>query len=99
MSCWATNKHLDEKMQPATLVALSLRRAMMEVADSLPRYTNIMLRLETGVKEEGLSELYAKVLRPVDGSPNRYLIHFTSAPPGTLERLLRIARTDTEPKE
>jgi adenylate cyclase len=92
-----TDKHLDEKMQPATLVALSLRRAMMEVADSLPRYTNIMLRLETGVKEEGLSELYAKVLRPVDGSSNRYLIHFTSAPPGTLERLLRITRTDTKP--
>ena len=46
-----TDKHLDEQMQPGALVGLSHRRAMVETSGPLPRFTNIMLRLEAVVEE------------------------------------------------
>jgi len=76
-----TDKHLDEKMQPATLVSLSHRRAVIEVPSPLSRYDNIMLRLVGMAGEEKAPELYAKVIRPIETSSKRYLIHFTSVPP------------------
>ena len=42
--------------------------------------------------EEKAPELYAKVIRPLEGSSKRYLIHFTSIPPRMRERLDRLAR-------
>jgi hypothetical protein len=86
-----TDKHIDEQMQPATLVGLSQRRAMIETSGPLPRFTNIMLRLDSAVGEIP-PELYAKVIRPLDGSSNSYLIHFTSVPNGILERLLLLSK-------
>jgi adenylate cyclase len=86
-----TDKHLDEKMQPAILLALSHRRALLEAADPLSRYTNIMVRLEEKAGEEEAPELYAKVIRPVEDSSERYLIHFTSVPPGMRARLDQLA--------
>ena len=76
-----SEKHLDETMQSATLVGLSHRRGVIETVETLPRYTNIMLRFEAETGEEEPPELYAKVIRPLDDSENRYLIHFTSVPP------------------
>lgn len=87
-----TDKHLDEQMQPATLVSLSHRRAVVETASLLPRYANIMLRLEAEAGEKEAPELYAKVIRPLDESSKRYLIHFTSVPPGMRERLHKLTR-------
>jgi hypothetical protein len=40
---------------------------------------------------EKSSELYAKVIRPFDTSPKRYLIHFTSVPPGIKAKLRGLA--------
>ena len=86
-----TGKHLDEQMRPATLVGLARRRAVVEAAEALPRYANIMLRLEGEPGEKEVPELYAKVLRSLDESSGRYLIHFTSIPPETRARLARLA--------
>jgi class 3 adenylate cyclase len=85
-----TDKHLDEQMRPATLVGLSHRRAVVEAVGPLPRYANIMLRFEAEGGEEETPELYAKVIRPLDESCKRYLIHFTSVPPGMRARLHRL---------
>jgi adenylate cyclase len=85
-----TDKHLDEQMRPATLVGLSQRQAVMEAAGPLPRYANIMLRLEWEAGEEEAPELYAKVIRPLEESSRRYLIHFTSIPPRMRTRLDRL---------
>ena len=41
-----TDKHLDGRMQRATLLSLSQRQAVVEVAGQLSRRTNIMFRLE-----------------------------------------------------
>ena len=87
-----TDKHLGEKTQPATLVSLSQRQAVFEAADPLPRYANIMLRLKLEAAEEETSDLYAKVIRPLEGSSKRYIIHFTSVPPRMRERLDSLAR-------
>jgi adenylate cyclase len=89
-----TDKHFDEQMQPATLVSLSHRQAVVETAAPLPRYANIMLRLEVEAVEEEVPELYAKVIRPLDQSSKRYLIHFTSVPPGVRARLRGLTRMD-----
>jgi hypothetical protein len=62
---------------------------VIETAETLPRYANIMLRFEAANGEEKTPELYAKVIRPLDDSENRYLIHFTSVSPGARERLRR----------
>jgi adenylate cyclase len=85
-----TDKHLDEEMQPAALTGLSRRRAVLEADGSLSRYDNIMLRpaAESGGDQD--TELYAKVIRAIDESPGRYIIHFTSVPPGMLARLERM---------
>jgi adenylate cyclase len=82
-----TGKHLDEQIQCATLVGLSQRRGVVEAAESIPRYTNIMLRLEMGAGDKEAPELYAKVISLLDDSRNAYLIHFTSVPPRTRARL------------
>ena len=87
-----TEKHLDEQMQPATLLGLSHRRAVIETADPLSRYANIMLRLEGEAGKEEGSELYAKVIRKLDESSKRYVIHFTSVPPGIQVRLHRLTK-------
>jgi adenylate cyclase len=92
--CYAllTDKHLDEQMQPATLIGLSDRRAVLETAGALSRYDNIMLRLEQEVGKEQEQEMYAKVIHPVHESSKCYVIHFTSVPPGMRTRLNRLAR-------
>jgi hypothetical protein len=84
-----TGKHLDEKMHPGALLALSTRRAVVEVACPLESYTNILLRLEAEAGAEEL-ELYAKVIRPLDESARRYLIHFTLVSPAVQGRLQRL---------
>ena len=84
-----TDKHLDEKMYPGTLLSLSARRAIVEVTYPLESYANIMLRLEAEAGDEG-SELYAKVIHPLDESIRRYLIHFTSVSPAVQGRLQRL---------
>jgi hypothetical protein len=84
-----TDKHLDEKMHLGTLLSLSTRRAIIEVTCPLESYANIMLRLEAGAGDEE-SELYAKVIQPLEESSRRYLIHFTSVPPTVQGRLQRL---------
>lgn len=86
-----TGKHFDEQMEPANLVALSHRQAVLEARSPVPPYSNLLLRLESvdGVKEA--PELYAKVLRSLDESANRYLVQFTSVPPGVRAWLDRVA--------
>jgi adenylate cyclase len=85
-----TEKHLDGQMQRATLVSISQRQAVVEVAGQLPRRTNIMFRLERGNGEKEPPESYAKVIRSLDKLRNRYLIHFTWVPPDMQVRLQRL---------
>jgi adenylate cyclase len=85
-----TDKHLEGHMQRATLVSISQRQAVVEVADQLTRRTNIMFRLEGGNGEEESAELYAKVIHPLDELGKRYLIHFTWVPPDMQVRLQRL---------
>ncbi len=40
--------------------------------------------------ETEVPELYAKVIRPMNESRNRYLIHFTSIPPRLCARLVSL---------
>jgi len=82
-----TGKHFNEQMQPATIVALSHRRAVLEARSPAPVYSNLLLRLEALPGEAEVPELYAKVIRAHDESGNRHLIHFTSVPPGVRARL------------
>ncbi len=82
-------KHLDGQMQPASLVGLCRRQAVVEAPGQLPPYVNIMLRLEMETDDE-TPELYAKVIRPLDESCKRHLIHFTSIPPGMQKRLQQL---------
>ena len=77
-------------MQRATLVSISPRQAVVEVASQLPRRTNIMFRLEGESGEEESPELYAKVIQPLDELGKRYLIHFTWVPPDMQVRLQRL---------
>lgn len=86
-----TGKHFDEQMEPAHFVALSRRRAVLEARSPLPAYSNLLVRLEplNGAKEA--PELYAKVLRSLDESTHRYLVQFTSVPPGVRAWLDRVA--------
>jgi len=85
-----TGKHLDEQTEPGSLICLTYRRAIVEVTGPLPPHTNIMLRLEGICAEEESPEAYAKVIRPVDESAKRYLIHFTSISPGLKAQLHRL---------
>jgi adenylate cyclase len=92
-----TDKHLDEQMHPAMLVAISQRRAVVEAAGNLPLHANIMLRLEVESEEEKSEELYAKVVQPLDESSKRHVIHFTSIPPGMRAWLHRLVSTVKSP--
>lgn len=92
-----TDKHLDEQMHPATLVAISKRRAVVEAAGNLPLHANIMLRLEVESEEKKSEELYAKVVQVLDGASERYVIHFTSIPPGMRAWLHRLVNTVKSP--
>jgi adenylate cyclase len=88
-----TDKHLDGQIQRATLVSISQRQAVIEVAGQLPPYANIMLEQEAVAKGE---ELYAKVIRSLDDSSHSYVIHFTWVPSGMrawLDRLLSSGKT------
>ena len=87
-----SDKHFDEQMQPATLVGLSHRRAVLEATGPLSPYANILLWLEAEAGDE--REIYAKVIRNVEESSKRYIIHFTSLPPGMRARLDRLTRMD-----
>ena len=86
-----TGKHFNEQMEPAAFVALSPRRAVIAAAGPLAVYSNLMLRLEAEPGESEVPELYAKVIRALDDSAHRYLIHFTSVPPAVRARLNRLA--------
>ena len=83
-------KHLDDHMEPGTVVSLSHRRAVVEVTGPLPPHTNIMLRLVVQDGEDESPEVYAKVMHPIDESGKRYLIHFTSVTPGLQAKLQRL---------
>jgi adenylate cyclase len=92
-----TDKHQDGQMQPASLVSISQRRAVVETATQLPQHTNIMFRLEGRNGEEKSPELYAKVIQPVDELVKRYLIHFTWVPPDMQVRLHRLTESAKDP--
>jgi class 3 adenylate cyclase len=85
-----TGKHLDGHMEPATLISLSHRHAVVEVTGPLPPHTNLMLILEMEAGEGESPEVYAKVRQSIDESERRYLIHFTSVPPGVQAHLERL---------
>jgi adenylate cyclase len=85
-----TGKQLDGPRQPATLVSVSPRQAVIEVTGQLLPYANIMLEQEAMFQGE---ELYAKVLRPLDESSQHYVIHFTSVSPGLRAWLDRLTST------
>jgi len=89
-----TGKHLDGQMEPGALIRLSLRRAEVEVTGPLAPHTNIMLRLEVETGQDESPEVYAKVMQPVDESGRRYLIFFTSVPPGVHAQLRRLAKKE-----
>jgi adenylate cyclase len=86
-----SGKHFNEQMEPARMLALSPRRAVITAEGVLPAYSNILLRLaaEPGALEA--PEFYAKVIRSLEPA-NRYLIHFTSVPPAVRARLDRLSR-------
>jgi adenylate cyclase len=85
-----TGKHFDERMEPATLLALSPRQAVLEARQSAPAYSNLLIRMKPMPNETEAPELYAKVIRPMDESGHRCLIHFTSVPPNLRSRLNRL---------
>jgi adenylate cyclase len=86
-----SGKHFDEQMESAAFVALSHHRAVIEARSPLPVYSNLLLRLAPADGEKEASDLYAKVIRSLDDSGSRCLIHFTSVPPGVRARLDRLA--------
>jgi len=91
-----TDKHLGEQMHPARLVGLSPRRAVVETSGNLPQHANIMLQLEVESEAGKPEEGYAKVVQPIDEASRRYVIHFTSIPPGMrawLHRLVNPAKS------
>lgn len=75
------DKRLDQQLQAATLAGLSRRRGVLETWGPLQPYDNIMLRFTPAQYGSAALELYAKVIRTVDESEHRYLVHFTSIPP------------------
>lgn len=66
-----TGKHLEGPMQPASLVSISPRRAVVEVDRQLSPRANILVRLEGVSGEKDSLEVYAKVIQPVDESIQR----------------------------
>ncbi len=85
-----TGKHFDEQMEPATLVALSHRQAVLQTPKPAPAYSNLLIRLQPLPGETETPELYAKVIRPLEEPGDRYLIHFTSMPPSVRARLASV---------
>jgi adenylate cyclase len=85
-------KHLDDHMEPGTLVSLAHRRAVVEVPGPLTAHSNIMLRFELDTGEEKSSEVYAQVMHPLEEAGKRYLIHFTSVTPGLQAHLYRLVK-------
>ena len=85
-----TGKHFNEQMEPAIIVALSHRQAVVEARGLVPLYSNLLLRLAAEPGEAEVPEFYAKMIRAPDGPGNRHLIHFTSVPPGVCARLNRM---------
>jgi len=90
-----TGKHFNERMEPAKFVALSPRQAVLQGGTSLPLYSNLLVRLGASPVEAEVPELYAKVIRPLDESGIRCLIHFTSVPPALRARLNRLLDQST----
>ncbi len=90
-------KHFSTQMEPATFLGLSNRQAVLETRSPPPVYSNLLLRLETVAGESAVPELYAKVIRLLDESTGRYLIRFTSVPPGVRARLNQLAGKDANP--
>jgi adenylate cyclase len=86
-----TGKHFNEQLEPATLVALSSHRAVIAATGPLPAYSNLLLRLAAEAGKADAVEFYAKVIRPLDGVNDRFLIHFTSVPPAVRARLSQLA--------
>jgi len=56
-----------------------------------------MLQLEVESEAGTSEEVYAKVVQPLDEASRRYVIHFTSIPPGTRARLHRLVNPDQNP--
>lgn len=78
-----TGKRLENRADPALLVGLSKQRAEVVTSRSLKRSDNIVLRVRNANRHgEETPELYAKVVRVLQGPENTYLIHFTSVSPG-----------------
>ena len=75
-----TEKHLEERPREGSLIALSHQRAILETSEYLPAYANILVRFEEDTGKNGTSDLYAKVIRPLDPPSGRHLIHFTYVP-------------------
>ena len=92
-----TDKHLGEQMHPARLVGLSPRRAVVETSGKLPQHANIMLQLEVESEAGKSEEVYAKVVQPLDEASRRYVIHFTSIPPGMRAWLHRLVNPVKSP--
>jgi len=88
-----SGKQFGERMEPGHLSALSPRRAVIESSAPLTLYSNLLVRLEPGTGEGEAPELYAKVIRLLEGSGRRGLAQFTSVPPPVRARLDRIPRT------
>jgi len=63
----------------------------------LPQHANIMLQLEVESGAGQSEEVYAKVVQPLDEASRRYVIHFTSIPPGIRARLHRLVNPDKNP--
>jgi len=76
-----SDKHLNEQTQPAILVGLSHRQGVIETCGSLQPYDNVLFRSPSTNGDDQVHDFYAKVIRSVDGSENRYLVHFTSISP------------------
>ena len=92
-----TDKHLCEQMHPAKLVGLSPRRAVVETSGNLLQHANIMLQLEVESEAGKSEEVYAKVVQPLDEASRRYVIHFTSIPPGMRAWLQRLVNPVKSP--
>ena len=90
-----TGKHFNEQMEPATFVALSPRQAVIDTSSPVPVFSNLLLRMQTAPGMTEVPEFYAKVIRLINESGSRCLIHFTSVPPVVRESLNRIAASLT----
>lgn len=87
-------KHFSEQMEPASLLAISRRQAVLDTVSPVPLYSNLLLRLRPEAGENEVPELYAKAISSVEGEGNRCLIQFTSVPPLVRARLSRMATTE-----